>query len=221
MSNTRLAALYATIAAAGLAGTHPRPTPFDYRTQQTAGDVTVAAEIVPAKQVHNLFSTDLSKYVVVEIAVYPKDGTSVDVQPIDFALKVGSETVRPAVPEAIAWRKHKPSAPPPPPSSSDINVYPTAGVGYESGPYGRGVYTHTGVAVAVGGPPGPPAYPPPGVSDADRDAMQRELQDRQLPEGATSKPVAGYLYFPASSKKKATYDLQYYGAGAKIQLMLK
>ena len=205
--------------AMALAGTHPRPSSFDYRAQETSGDVTVAAEIVPPSQVKNLFSTDLSKYVVVEVAVYPKDGTTANLQRIDFALKVGSNTVRAAAPEAIARTRQR-AATPPPSSSSDINIYPTAEIGYESGPYHRGVYTAEGVGVAVGGPPGPPRYPP-ASTDADRDVMQQELADKGLTEGATSKPVAGYLYFPVSGKKKATYDLQYYGSEKKILLELK
>jgi hypothetical protein len=51
--------------------------------------------------------------------------------------------------------------------------------------------------------------------------MQQELADKGLTEGATSKAVAGYLYFPVSGKKKATYDLQYYGSDTKILLELK
>jgi len=216
--------IFVLIAALGLqvawAGTHPRPSAFDYRVQGTSGDVTVAAEIVPPNQVKNLFSTDLSKYVVVEVALYPKDGSTATVQHIDFSMKVGSETVRAAAPDAIVHQKQQASAPRPS-SPSDINVYPTAGVGYESGPYGRGgVYHEEGVAVTGGGWGGarPPAYPTNYPPDP---YASQELIDKALPEGAMSKPVAGYLYFPVSGKKKATYDLEYYAPDGKIQLMLK
>jgi hypothetical protein len=208
-------------AALAAAGTRPRASSFDYRTQATSGDVTIGAEIIPPAQVRNLFATDLSKYVVVEVAVYPKDATTANLQKLDFALKVGSDVVRAANPAAIAKTRQQASTPRPS-SPSDINVYPTAEIGYESGPYHRGVYTATGVGVAVGGPPAPPGYPPaPASTGADRDVMRQELADNELPEGATSKPVAGYLYFPVSSKKKATYDLEFYGPDGKIRLMLK
>src|SRR5260370_8735643 len=100
------------------AGTRPRPSSTDYRAQETAGDVTIAAEILPPNQVRNLFSTDLSKYIVVEVAVYPKDATSAAVHPIDFTLKLGSgDVVRAANPAAIAHTKHK-AAPTPPTTPS-------------------------------------------------------------------------------------------------------
>lgn len=202
-------------------GTRPRASGFDYRTQETAGDVTVAAEILPAQQVRNLFSTDLSKYIVVEVAVYPKDGTTAEVHTGDFTLRLGSgDTVRAANPAAIA-RVRQQAATPRPSSPSDIYVYPTAGIGYESGPYHRGVTTEAGVGVAVGGPPGPPGPPPPASTDQDRRTMQMELEDQASTEGATSQPVAGYLYFPASAKKNVTYDLEYHGATGKARLMLK
>jgi hypothetical protein len=217
------AASFVLIAALGLqlawAGTHPRPSAFDYRVQGTSGDVTVGAEIVPSNQVKNLFSTDLSKYVVVEVAVYPKDGTTATVQHIDFSMKVGSETVRAAAPDAIVHRKQQASTPQPA-SPSAISVTPSAGIGYESGPYGHGVYHEEGVAVSGGGMggPRPPAYPTNYPPDP---YASQELIDKALPEGAMSKPVAGYLYFPVSGKKKATYDLEYLAPDGKIRLMLK
>jgi hypothetical protein len=42
-----------------------------------------------------------------------------------------------------------------------------------------------------------------------------------LTEGAASKAVAGYLYFPSASKKNVTYDLEYNGATGRARLMLK
>jgi hypothetical protein len=51
--------------------------------------------------------------------------------------------------------------------------------------------------------------------------MQMELEDQALNEGATSKPVAGYLYFSAAAKKNVTCDLEYHGATGKGRLMLK
>ena len=202
-------------------GTRPRASSFDYRTQETAGDVTIAAEILPAQQVRNLFSTDLSKYIVVEVAVFPKDGTTAEIHSGDFTLRLGSgDTVRAANPAAIA-RVRQQAATPRQGSPSDINVYPTAGIGYESGPYHRGVTTAAGVGVAVGGSPGPYGPPYPASTDQDRRAMQTELEDRALNEGATSNPVAGYLYFPAPGKKNVTHDLEYHGATGKARLMLK
>jgi hypothetical protein len=215
----KFAALFALIPLC-FAGTRPRPSSTDYRAQETAGDVTIAAEILPPNQVRNLFSTDLSKYILVEVAIYPKDGSTADVQRMDFVLKLGSgETVRAANPAAIARARQQASTPRPS-KPSDVNVYTTVGVGYENGTNHKGVYTETGVAVAVGQPPYP-SPPGPASTDQDRRTMQMELEDNGLPEGATSKAVAGYLYFPASSKKNVTYDLEYHAPQGRIRLMLK
>jgi hypothetical protein len=215
----KLAAFFALLPLC-FGGTRPRPNSADYRTQETAGDMTLAAEILPSNQVRNLFSTDLSKYIVVEVAVYPKDGTTADVHRIDFTLKLGSgDVVRAANPAAIARTKQQ-AASAPPSKASDINIYPTATIGYESGPYHRGVYTQTGVGVGVGQPSGP--YPPgPASTDQDRRTMQLELEDNALPEGAAAKAVAGYLYFPATSRKNVTYDLEYYTQQGRVRLTLK
>jgi hypothetical protein len=202
------------------AGTRPRQSPTDYRAQETVGDVTVAAEILPPNQVRNVFSTDLNKYIVVEVAVYPKDGTTVDVSKMDFALKLGSgQTVRAANPAAIGPKRQQ-TSPQPPGRTSPVDVYTTAGVGYESGTdrngqNRKGVYTETGVAVAVGEPryPPPPTYPP--------STVQQDIEDYALPEGATSKVVAGFLYFPASFKKNVTYDLEYHSQQGLARLNLK
>lgn len=202
------------------AGTRPRTTSSDYRAHEIAGDISVGAEILPPTQVRNLFSTDLRKYVVVEVAVYPKDGQTMEVHAGDFLLRLGSgENIRAANPAAIARVRQQAATPAVKPGPA-IDVYPTVGVGYESGPYHRGVTTEAGVGVAVGGPSGP-AYPPPASTDQDRRTMQLELEEKGLPDGSTSKPVAGYLYFPVSSKKTITYDLEYHGGTGTARLMLK
>lgn len=52
--------------------------------------------------------------------------------------------------------------------------------------------------------------------------MEHELQDRSLPEGKITQAVAGYLYFPKLKKaKNAAYQITYYGASAKVNLMVQ
>ena len=47
-------------------------------------------------------------------------------------------------------------------------------------------------------------YGPQGsASEKDRATVEAELTYKGLPEGKASSPVAGYLYFPILSKKKA------------------
>ena len=138
---------------------------------------------------------------------------------MDFALKLGSgQTVRAANPAAMGPRRQ--TSTPPSTRPSNVDVYTTVGIGYESGTdrngqNRRGVYTETGVAVGVGQPrsPSPPSYPP--------STVQMELEDFALPEGSTSKVVAGFLYFPTSTKKNVTYDLEYYTPQGRARLNLK
>jgi hypothetical protein len=52
-------------------------------------------------------------------------------------------------------------------------------------------------------PPQPPAADPGALPQ-----VEQKLQDRELPMGATSRAVAGYLYFPQYSKKKKADALE-------------
>jgi hypothetical protein len=132
----------------------------------------------------------------------------------------------------------------------NVHVYNTATIGYESGGYGRkgGVYTGTSTTVAVGnpgsGPVGPdhrgcdpndptlgrnprgcPPMPMPDPQQKrppDNASLQKELEDKALPEGRTSQPVAGYLYFqfrrPSTKEKSPTYQLTWYRVGGDVRL---
>lgn len=223
----RFTALFVMAPLCFAGGVHPRPSSGDYAAHETAGDVTIGAEVLTAKQVHNFFASDLKKYIVVEIAIYPKDGTSLDINRVDFSLKLPNGDIARAANPSTIVRPPQQSAPAPG-RRLPVDVYQTAGVGYESGtdPNGvrrKGVYTETGVAVTNGGPVGgPPVAYPPSSQGPDPQTTQMELEDRALPEGAASQPVAGFLYFPASAKKNATYELEYYvPQGARVHLTLK
>ncbi len=221
---TRL--LSAALAAAALtmaadnSGIHPRPSVSDYPASDAAGNVTIGAVVLSPEQVRNTFATDLNRsYIVIEVGVYPRGANPVDVSLQDFALRVGaSDMVRAATPRAIASILQQKNAGPPP-RSSDITLYPTADVGVVSGPGGRAVYTGAGVGVGVGDQGQPPR---PGSTDRDRMTMRQELEDRALPEGKTSRAVAGYLYFPrtGAKRKNVAYELTYFGEGGRVRVPL-
>ena len=209
-------------------GIRPRPTADDYPARETARTATVAAAMIAPGQVRKAFATDLNGggYLVVEVAVYPQAASEMNLARSDFLLRAGAdgETVRPENGRTIAGvlaRKN----PPPRPTASDVSVYSSTSVGYETGTdpvTGRrvsGVYTGAGVGVGVGDP-GTPS-PSPGVNQ-DPTRIEQELEDQSLPEGKTSQAVAGYLYFPKPSGKanNATYELTYYGADGQIRLRL-
>jgi hypothetical protein len=230
MKKTALLCLVCTSAVlASDRGIRPRPAASDYPAQEQKDGFAVGASVVPRHEVKNLFATNLKDYVVVEVSVYPEQGKPVDLSPRDFALRIGSDSdiIRPANPRAIAGVIQKKNAPPPS-KASDITVYPTATIGYESGGYDPvyggqrrgGWVTSTGVGVGVGG--GQQGPPPPRSTDRDRDVMKQELEEQALPPGSVTKPVAGYLYFAlpeAKQKKGGAYELNYYGASGKMRIL--
>lgn len=104
-----------------------------------------------------------------------------------------------------------------------MTVSPSYGVTYQSGrgydpvtgTTGGGVTQTTGVMVGIGNP-----GPNPASTDKDRSAMEAELSEKGLPEGTASAPVAGYVDFPVSSKKRNAVQLEYKVGEEKVVLAL-
>lgn len=212
-------------------GIRPRGSAADYPAHQGAAEVSIGAAVIPSSQVKKLFATDLNGYIVMEVAVYPEPEREVNVAAGDFLLQMGpdSEALRSVSPATIAGIVEKKNLPPPPPKPGDITVVPSATIGYESGGYDpvtgqrtHGVYTGVGVGVGVGGGGAPPV-PGPTTADRDRATMQQELEDKALPAGKITTPVAGYLYFPKPARKvkNPAPELTYYGASRQLKLRLK
>ncbi|HVJ04218.1 MAG TPA: hypothetical protein VM578_00950 [Candidatus Saccharimonadales bacterium] len=179
-----------------------------YRQQQ---QFSVGARLLSAKEVEQRFSTPLGKrYLVVEVGVFPA-GETLNLRADDFTLRAGNEDQAffPASPDDVltdlSSRRRS--------GSRDVRVYPSVGVGYESGGWGRGV--STGVGVGVAGAP----YPRRGAS-ANRRVMQTELREKALPQGNLTQPVAGYLYFPSTGKRARQYTLELHRNGETTSLPL-
>lgn len=209
-------------------GTVPRAAADSYPAHTIRDGVSVGAVLLTAEQTRKAFASDVDRCcLVVEVAFYPQKDNPVKVSLNDFVLRVSGTDVaaKPSSAEVLAARLQKKATPAS--SGTDVAVYPTAGVGYESGGIdpvtgqrrGGGVYTTTGVGVGVGGP----QSPAPGSTDRDRRTMELELSEKGLPEGNASAPVSGYLYFVLSSKKdkKATHQLEYMLNGEKVVLQLQ
>ena len=219
-------------------GIHPRSSPADYAVSQQTPSATFAASVVPRDEVKHLFAVDISNsYVVIEVACYPASAGAVQLAADDFLVKAGangSEFTHPADAVTVAAVMQDKNTPKPP-SLNTPTVVTTASVGYESGtdPYTgqrtHGVYTEAGTSVGVGGPasaPYPPGPPPAGSTSYDRMTLQQQLQQRALPDGSISAPVAGFLYFPAKEmkKKNGAYELNYMSGGngtVKLQIPAK
>lgn len=211
-------------------GVHARATPADYATSRQTGSATYAVSLIPADRVRHLFAVDISKfYLVFEVACYPSPAGTVTLKPADFLLLPASRSdfVHPAEASTIAAVIADENTPKPRSRGSEIVTEAT--IGYESGtdPYtGRpvhGVYTSGGVGVVNGQNDSPPPPPRPGASPQDRVSLENQLEDKSLPQGTFTAPVAGFLYFPADSFKKAkgNYQLEYLSdAAGKIDLTL-
>jgi len=195
-------------AAAAQTGVPPRLASTEY----PARNDLVGAVIVPASQVAKVFSDPIAKdYVVVEIAVYPVTGQSVDLQTLDFALNDGSGARSyPATPEEAAWHGHKPvtsNASQGPHLVGEAGVLVGTHTDPSTGRQTHGVATYGGVG--VDSRPLPPAAQPSPADDPH--TIEGRLRRMAFPGGQTDRPVAGYLYFPKGSKrpKGGAYGLEY------------
>jgi hypothetical protein len=218
--------LLTIVAAFAETGVPPRPDSSEYPAHQPLrnGGV-VAGVLLPAEKVAAIFSPDVSKhYVVVEIAVYPETGRSVDLQVLDFALKTGDDSSFPVTASEVAW--HGKHAPKNSTSVSAARVVGEVGVGYgtrqnpATGRTEHGLDTWTAVGVDTRPLPNPPNG---GANSADRVyQLEGKLQTFELPEGPATRPVAGYLYFAAPLKKakSAPLTLEYSRSGERVELAL-
>jgi len=171
----------------------PRSEASAYPVYRVQAQLSVGAKLLSAKEVEQKFNTPLGKrFVVVEVGVFPAG--EVTLRPQDFTLRIGNDAQAffPSTPEevatdlAVAGRSRR------------VAVFPTLGVGYSNGPWGRGVSTGVGVGVAGG----PRPYPR-NQMGANRRVVENELRDKSLPVGNMSQAVAGYLYFREGEARRA------------------
>jgi hypothetical protein len=216
-----LLAVFAAFAADGIA---PRASAGDYPAHETSGKVAIGAAYVPPSQVKQLFGDDLDKrgYVVFEVGMFPTDTDPADVSPDDFKLRQGKDPTitRAATPHTVASAVHPRKSSEPPKLPENVRVQTSDTVGYESGPYRRGVYTATQVGVGVGKDPNAPPPPPPAGGN-DQAGLEQRLEEKSLPATKTTRPVAGYVFFPKpSGDKRGDYELLYFGMDGQVSLKL-
>jgi hypothetical protein len=206
-------------------GIPPRAGSADYAAHADSASVSVGASAATSAQVKRVFGWDwTSHYVLIEVGLYPVPGQQLSVAPRDFMLRVGanSESASPVDAEAILPGPKPMDRTPSAGSSSPVDVRVRETIGYSSGPgpYNRGVYTDTQVGVAADSR-GIPGTPPAASSQTDRSfELRRALMDNELPDAKTSKPIAGYLYFPKPKgmKKGDALELKYYGGAERLTL---
>ncbi len=211
-------------------GVRPRGASKDYPAHETADGITIAAAVVPAGKVQHQLSPAVvsSGYTVLEIAVYPDGGKEVNVSSDDFSMTIGSsrDVARAETPQVVASSIDSDKRMEPPRIPAPVQVHGEETIGVTTGGrdpatgrrYPSSVYTESGVAVGVGDP----RYPDPGPGRAAPQSVYERLQQKALPEGRTTKAVAGYLYFPKVSPRLANstdpYHLAYQGPTEQIHL---
>lgn len=169
---------------------------------QAVKTAVLAAVIIPPEQVRKELTPDINKgYIVVEVAIYPEDGHSFDVDRLDFSLKLGDQIIHADKPRDVAmpWPEKKTTL-----GNKRQAVTTETGVivAHGTNPATGRPQTTAGTWEAVGVSNDPrdrdPAPPP---SKPDQSAAEARIHDRALPEGETKRPVAGYLYFPQYGRK--------------------
>jgi len=207
--------LFLAALASGGDGRTPRSSSSDYPVHQDTKTATIAAVRVPPEQLNKNFPADFSKkYVVMEVAIYPKAG-AVEIVAMDFVLRLADGESHPDTAEEVAglWRPHTTAHPD---VRSNTHVTTETGVILANGTdpvTGRRVNnagTYERVGVSAGDDPNRRPQYPTGSSNGDADRMEAQLDKWALPDGKTASPVAGYLYFPVLAKRsKGALELQY------------
>jgi hypothetical protein len=189
-------------------GVRPRANASDYSANQAVKSATIAAARVPARQIEKMFSPEIARqYVVVEVAIYPQDGKSFDVDYFDFALKLGDTVTHVEKPRDVAtpWPEKTVE------SAKPVTVITETGVAVSrtNDPvYGK--RTNVGTYESVGVTNDPRAASPPPKQGPDPQIVEQRVREKSLPTGGTRIAIAGYLFFPQYVKhKKGPMEFQW------------
>jgi hypothetical protein len=103
--------LPALLFAADSSGVRPRVDRSQYAVAIFNQSLAVAAELVPAEKVRKQFGTEVdSRYLVVEVGVFPKARDPLEIRPGDFLLRVNRtrDTISASVPKAVVESSETP-----------------------------------------------------------------------------------------------------------------
>jgi hypothetical protein len=190
-------------------GLPPRGSASDYAVHRSVQDAEIAAERLKPDRVAKTFSSEIDRsYVVMEVAIYPQNGATIDVQSLDFALRfAGQQETHPDTPEeASAPLREKPGIKSPVEVTSETGVVVATQKDPATGRRTTDVATYEATGVAVGNPQSSP--PPSAPRGPDPRIVEDRLQAKGLPQGKTGKPIAGYLYFPKPPRKPSSNRLE-------------
>lgn len=194
----------------GQSGTSPKASAGDYPVQAKAGEVALGAEYL----VHSISSSQQTfvapDFLVFEVAVFPPKGQSVEISTGQFRLRINGkkQVLYAQSPGFVAASLKYP----------DWEYRPTleagAGVGGGGVTIGRPnpVERFPGDRRPTEGrtpaPPQVPAQTPGGVEKQPVQMAEEAVVNSALPEGRTTGPVSGHLYFPYKGKLKSIKSLE-------------
>jgi hypothetical protein len=190
-------------------GTEPKPKAEEYEVSAVSKNITLGAEYM----VHSFGSGGqmylADDYLVVEVALYPPKGQTLDVKPGSFSLRLNGKKpiLQPVTPATVAASLTQPDWMP-----------SRQGQG---GPFGGG----GGPGVILGSPvpgqgsggstgrfPTPPRAPAPGAPGGidRREPVRAEelIVQTALPAGESRGPVSGFLYFAFKGKPKSLKSVE-------------
>ena len=184
-------------------GTDPKPKVEDYGVHAQSKDIAIGAEFM----IHSFSGqgqTYLAKdFLVVEVALYPPKGRSVNVNEGAFALRINGkkQALVPVASSMVAASLQHPEWHPGP----EVDV----GLGDTGVVLGRPAPTQV-----PGGQPAPrmPRVPPPdnpgGIEPEHRVTAHELVVQTALPEGPHKGPVSGFLFFPYQGKTTSIKSLE-------------
>jgi len=190
-------------------GTTPKSSPADYPAHAIEGSVGVGAEYM----VHSFSRGEAyyiaKDYLVVEVAMFPPEGKTIEIRPADFLLRVNGrkQALAPQTPEMVAaalshaeWR------------SADPHVEMAAGAGNASVIYGVPVPQRTPYPSDPSVHPVPipqaPKDDPTGIDHTPPVKAEDLVIETALPEGAQKWPASGFLYFAYTGKSSSIKSVE-------------
>lgn len=198
-------------------GSEPKPKAEDYDFHVQAKYIAIGAEFMIhsfSGQGQNYIAKD---FLVVEVALYPPKGQSVNVNEGAFALRINGkkQVLVPAVPSMVASTLQHPEW------QTGPRLEAGGGMGNTGVILGRPAPTQV-----PGGQPPPqsrvPRVPGPdnpgGIEPERRVTAPELLVQTALPEGPHRGPVSGFLYFPYRGKTTSIKSLELLYEDAVLKL---
>jgi hypothetical protein len=201
-------------------GTEPKPKPEDYDAHAGARTVAIGAEFMVHSFSRGQESFLANNYLVVEVAIYPPKGETIDLHDGQFSLRINGKKppLPPQSPSMVAASLQHPEWEQPGPRIEAGAGAGNTGVIFGAPP--RNTNPFPGSNPPGSRPPMPaPRDPGAGLPKAPPETADAVLMETALPEGPHHAAISGFLYFPYRGKISSlkTLELLYDDAVLKLR----